>query len=137
MLRTITLALCLLVSFATLTNAHPRHHYRAQHHHRYHHDWFDKRTYTHGDPRPRAWCGWYLRHLLGVADRSYNLAINWLHYGRPHPGPCVGCIAVGHHHVARIVGYQSGQWVTEDGNYNGRAHVGPRSLRWAIAYRTP
>jgi hypothetical protein len=28
------------------------------------------------DIRPRAWCGWWMRQQLGVADRAFNLARN-------------------------------------------------------------
>src|SRR5215471_16938703 len=27
--------------------------------------------------RPHAWCGWYMRGVMGVADAAYNLAANW------------------------------------------------------------
>src|SRR5690348_10870667 len=33
------------------------------------------------DPRPRAWCGWQMRQWLGVADRGFNLARAWAHFG--------------------------------------------------------
>ena len=117
---------------------------RGRHHRHYSSSWGwppwhpHHRPYTHSgsnDGRPRAWCGWYLRHLLGVTDSTFNLAINWLHYGSPAQGPCVGCIAVGRHHVAKIVGGGPGHWITQEGNYNGGVHVGQRSLGWVIAYR--
>lgn len=108
---------------------------RASHAHTRFHHYNPHAYHNYSDPRPHAWCGWFLRQKLGIADRSYNLAINWLHYGHPALGPCIGCIAIGRHHVAKIVGRQGNQWVTEDGNYNGRVHVGPRRLSWVIAYR--
>src|SRR5258705_5618957 len=44
------------------------------------------------DVRPTAWCGWYMRQILGVADRGYNLARKWASWGRaaaPAPGVVV------------------------------------------------
>jgi hypothetical protein len=42
---------------------------------------------------------------------------------------------VGRHHVAKIIGHDGRNWITQDGNYNGRVHIGPRSLSWVIGYR--
>src|SRR5690242_10780592 len=61
-------------------------------------------NYVTRDARPRAWCGWWMRQQLGVADRRFNLARSWASYGRPAPGPCIGCIVVWRHHVGRITG---------------------------------
>src|SRR5215471_20933889 len=44
--------------------------------------------------RPHAWCGWYMRGLMGVADANYNLAANWAHWGRSAGGPVVGAVVV-------------------------------------------
>lgn len=86
------------------------------------------------DGRPRAWCGWYMRHLLGVADPSYNLARNWAHWG--HAGaPGIGAVVVWPHHVGKIVGRDGGQWVIESGNDGHRVRTRPRSISGAIAFR--
>jgi hypothetical protein len=49
------------------------------------------------------WCGCWLRHAVGVADKAYNRAISWLHYGSA-TSPHVGAIVVWAHHVALITG---------------------------------
>src|SRR5690348_6546988 len=67
------------------------------------------RAYRH-DPRPRAWCGWQLRQWLGVADRRYNRARAWAHYGSPAHGPHVGAIVVWPHHVGIITARTAEGW---------------------------
>lgn len=84
--------------------------------------------------RPRAWCGWYMRHLLGVSDPSYNLARNWAHWG--HSGAAgVGAVVVWAHHVGKIVGQENGQWVIQSGNDGHAVRTRPRSIAGAIAIR--
>jgi len=84
--------------------------------------------------RPAAWCGWYMRKLLGVADPSYNLARNWAHWG--HAGaPGVGAVVVWAHHVGKIVGRAGGQWVIQSGNDGHAVRTRPRSIAGAIAIR--
>lgn len=91
-----------------------------------------------GGGRPREWCGWELRHELGVADRSYNLARNWAHYGSPAGGPASGVIVVWSHHVGRIEGECSdGEWLVHSGNDGGAVRTRCRSVRGAIAFRYP
>lgn len=85
--------------------------------------------------RPRAWCGWYMRSLLGVADPSYNLARNWVHYGRSAMGPHVGAIVVWRHHVGLIVGGSPGAWVVKSGNDGNRVREREMSVARAIAFR--
>src|SRR5215831_11596852 len=89
-----------------------------------------------GDGRPRAWCGWYMRQQLGVADRAYNLARNWAHWGRPS-GPVIGAVVVWRHHVGRIVGPCSGSvCVVNSGNDGGhQVRTRERSIANAIAFR--
>ena len=89
-----------------------------------------------GDGRPRAWCGWQLRQELRVADRSYNRAINWAHYGVSAGGPQDGVIVVWPHHVGRIVHRCEGGWVVHSGNDGGRVRERCRSLRGVIAFRS-
>jgi hypothetical protein len=37
--------------------------------------------------KPRAWCGWWMRKHLGVANPAGNLARWWAGFGRPAHGP--------------------------------------------------
>jgi hypothetical protein len=92
------------------------------------------------DDRPRdcygiAWCGCYMRHLKGVADRAYNLASNWAHWGQPsyaHPG----AVVVWRGHVGEIVGECSGTLCPVlSGNFNNRVAVATLSIANVIAIR--
>ena len=86
--------------------------------------------------RPRAWCGWYMRQIMGVTDASYNLARNWAHYGSNAGGPGVGVVVVWPHHVGRIVGVgSSGRWLVESGNDGHRVRTRERDVSKAIAFR--
>lgn len=90
-----------------------------------------------GDPRPSAWCGWWLRQHLGVADRLYNLARAWARYGQPAHGPGEGVIVVWRHHVGIITGRADGQWIVKSGNDGHAVRERPRSLAGVIAFRQP
>jgi hypothetical protein len=88
-----------------------------------------------GDPRPHAWCGWWLRQSLGVADRAYNLARNWAHWGRPSP-PVPGAVVVWNHHVGKIAGVCSGNICpVTSGNDGGAVRTRNLSIAGAIAIR--
>jgi hypothetical protein len=72
-----------------------RHRYHAFHQTASHFAWSqESSTYSQRRMRyrdrgraHRAWCGWYLRHRLGISDPRLNLARNWArYYGRPMPG---------------------------------------------------
>lgn len=126
MMRAILAALLLCVA-ATSASAHPRHH---RHHHVYQHT-----RARYGDARPSAWCGWYLRQVLGVRDRSYNLARNWAHWGANAGGPQIGAVVVWPHHVGRIVGREGGRWIVNSGNDGHAVRTRARSLAGAIAFR--
>ena len=89
------------------------------------------------DPRPHAWCGYWLRHYLGVSDRSYNLARNWARYGSSSYGPAVGAIVVWSHHVGLITGRSGSGWIIKSGNDGHAVRERERSLRGAIAFRWP
>jgi hypothetical protein len=89
------------------------------------------------DPRPAAWCGWWLRQQLGVADRLYNLARAWARWGQPAHGPAEGVIVVWRHHVGLITGRAGGQWIVKSGNDGHAVRERPRSLAGVIAYRRP
>ena len=90
------------------------------------------------DPRPRAWCGWWLRHHLGVADRLYNEARAWAHYGHRASGPAPGVIAVYPHHVGIVVSVPGpGRMVMKSGNDGHAVRTRERSTRGVIAWRWP
>ena len=121
-----------------------RHAYRQERWAHWHdHGWWSagddrptERTSAGGyGPRPREWCGWEMRHLVGGdPGRSFNLARNWAHWG--HSGPAgVGAVVVWPHHVGKIVGRQDGQWVIESGNDGNRLRMRPRSIAGVIAIR--
>jgi hypothetical protein len=105
--------------------------------------WFAETRYAFGGgqwgggygPRPAAWCGWEMRHLVSSdPGPAYNLARNWAHWG--HAGaPGVGAVVVWPHHVGKIVGREDGMWVIESGNDGHRLRTRPRSLAGAIAFR--
>jgi hypothetical protein len=86
-------------------------------------------------PRPRAWCGWQMRQMVGSdPGPEYNLARNWAHWG--HPGPAgIGAIVVWAHHVGKIVGQQNGHWIIESGNDGNRVRARPLPITHAIAIR--
>jgi hypothetical protein len=88
--------------------------------------------------KPRAWCGWWMRKHLGVANPAGNLARWWAGYGRPAHGPHVGAIVVWRHHVGRITGRTAdGRWIVKSGNDGHRVRERPRSVAGAIAFRWP
>lgn len=139
-MKRLATAFAISVSLATGASAHG-HHYR---HYRYQHV-VRAGNFSEGlgiglmhmmdSAKPRAWCGYYMRQLLGVADTSYNLAANWAHYGSPSFGPHVGAIVVWRHHVGIITGGQPGAWVVKSGNDGNAVRERPLSVARAIAFR--
>ena len=82
-------------------------------------------------PRPRAWCGWWMRTQLGGGP-EYNLAWNWRRYGSA-ASPQVGAVVVWRHHVGMIVGEAgNGKWLVKSGNWGGRVATAARSIRGAV-----
>lgn len=82
-------------------------------------------------PRPRAWCGWWMRTQLGGGPQ-FNLAWNWRHYGSA-ASPQVGAVVVWRHHVGIITGQASnGKWIVKSGNDGGRVRERARSVSGAI-----
>jgi len=141
--KNVAAALILLLAAGFSSHAHAK-----AHHHRHHHarHWshsaaptraarHSRRAVHFSDGRPSAWCGWYMRRLLGVHDASFNLARNWAHYGSP-AAPAEGIIVVWPHHVGIIRGRaRNGQWLVESGNDGHAVRTRPRSLAGAIAFR--
>lgn len=82
-------------------------------------------------PRPRKWCGWWMRTQLGGGP-EYNLAWNWRKYGSP-ASPQVGAVVVWRGHVGMIVGEAgNGKWLVKSGNWGGRVATAARSVRGAV-----
>ena len=88
-----------------------------------------------GGGRPRAWCGWHMRQVVGGdPGPEFNLARNWAHWGRPGPAG-IGAVVVWSHHVGKIVGQENGQWIVESGNDGNRVRARPLPISNAIAIR--
>lgn len=84
--------------------------------------------------RPRAWCGWYMRQIKG-GDASFNVARNWLKYGKPTV-PSYGAVVVWPHHVGYIVDRDHRGWIVRSGNWNNRVADVPLSrMGKPIAFR--
>ena len=82
-------------------------------------------------PRPRQWCGWWMRSRRGGGP-ELNLAWNWSRWGRPS-SPQVGAVVVWRHHVGEIVGRASnGQWIVRSGNDGGAVRTRARSVAGAV-----
>ena len=124
--------IALIAALTIATAAQARHHH---HHYRMAYSASQEAIGAVSDPRPHAWCGWWLRHELGVADRSYNLARNWVHFGSSAGGPAVGTIVVWYHHVGLITARATNGWVIRSGNDNHAVRERERSVSGAIAFR--
>jgi hypothetical protein len=98
---------------------------------------YSAKRHVGSDPRPRAWCGWWMRRHLGVADRAGNLARWWARYGSAAHGPAIGVIVVWRHHVGIITGKGEQGWIVKSGNDGNAVRERERSLRGVIAYRYP
>lgn len=92
------------------------------------------RAHSGVGPRPRRWCGWWLRTQKGGGP-EYNVAWNWRKRGSPS-GPQVGAVVVWPHHVGIITGRAAnGQWIVRSGNDGGRVRERARSVAGAV-FRT-
>lgn len=85
--------------------------------------------------RPRAWCGWWLGHHLGMPRRDLWLARNWASVGHNAGGPRIGAVVVWRHHVGIITGRIGSRWVVKSGNDGHAVRERPRSVAGAIAFR--
>ncbi|WP_291176695.1 hypothetical protein [Hyphomicrobium sp.] len=82
-------------------------------------------------PRPRAWCGWWMRTQRGGGPHL-NVAWNWSKWGRAS-SPQVGAVVVWRHHVGEIVGRApNGQWLVRSGNDGGAVRTRARSVAGAV-----
>jgi hypothetical protein len=82
-----------------------------------------------------AWCGCFLRHYFGLADRSLNSAFEWTHVGHPTTAHN-GAVVVWRHHVGILRSDPvDGRALVLSGNDGHRVRLRAVSLRGAIAYR--
>lgn len=88
------------------------------------------------DCRGIAWCGCWLRHQFGMADKALNRAINWAKVGSP-ASPDDANIFVWGHHVGKALAYNSAkrEVLLQSGNDGGGVRTRWRSARGAVAYR--
>jgi len=124
-MRVIALAAAMLIALSLPAEAR-----------RYHH----KRhvvSVAHGDVRPRAWCGWWMRQQLGITDRAGDVARWWAGYGRRAAGPGNGVIVVWAHHVGIITGGSPGAWIVKSGNDGNAVRERVLPIDGAIAFRWP
>jgi hypothetical protein len=85
--------------------------------------------------RPRAWCGWQMRQLVGGdPGPQFNLARNWARWGQTGPAG-IGAVVVWPHHVGKIAGQEGGMWIIQSGNDGNRVRTRPLSIGGAIAIR--
>ena len=106
-----------------------------------HSHWRHVAVRQNGDSRPAAWCGWWLRHLFGIADRSLDVALNWAHWGRPS-GPRPGAVVVwshghgrGHVGIIRSGPCGANRYVVESGNDGHAVRTRCRSIAGTVAVR--
>ena len=97
---------------------------------------------TAAESRPRdcygiAWCGCWLRHVFGIADRSLNLAINWAHKGSP-ASPDNANVVVWRHHVGKLIAHNGNRILIQSGNDRGAVRtrwVTTNILGGVVAFR--
>lgn len=80
-------------------------------------------------PKPKAWCGWYMRTQFGGGP-EYNLATNWRKRGYP-AAPHVGAVVVWRNHVGYITGRSAKGWIVTSGNDGGKVRARVRSIKGA------
>lgn len=94
------------------------------------------------DPRPHAWCMWWLRRHLGISKEAFpkwgwNIAANGRYIGTAASGPAAGVVVVWRHHVGIITGGSPGHWIVLSGNDNHAVRERERPLSGVISYRWP
>jgi hypothetical protein len=120
----------ILLALALLFGAAPAE-ARGHHHFRHH----VSHSIDTNNVRPAAWCGWYMRQVKHVADASFNLARNWLHWGHP-TAPRPGAVVVWWHHVGELVAHVRGDvWLVHSGNDGHAVRTRARSIAGAIGFR--
>ena len=156
-LATLVLAVCVAAVAPAQTSPHRHHHHgyvarHGSHGHRVASEHRHNRIAVHlgtaktktvhwlgPDTRPGQWCGWFMRQVFHVADRSYNWAPNWAHWGRASLGPQVGAVVVWTYHVGLIQGGpdKQGRWLVKSGNDGNAVRTRYLSVAKAIAFRMP
>ncbi len=82
-----------------------------------------------------AWCGCFLRHYFGLADRALNSAFEWTHVGHQTTAHN-GAIVVWRHHVGILRSEPvDGRALVLSGNDGHRVRLRAVSLSRVIAYR--
>lgn len=96
----------------------------------------DKSAAGYG-PRPAAWCGWEMRHLVGSdPGPAYNRARQWASWGRAAYAPAPGVIGVMPHHVFKVVAVLGhGIVLAISGNDGHALRTRARSTAGVIAWR--
>lgn len=87
----------------------------------------------------RRWCGCFLQHYFGLADKTLWNARRWAGVGRPAAAGCVGCIAVlsrgNGGHVGIVRGYDGANPIILSGNHNNSVGTATYPRSRVIAYR--
>lgn len=89
------------------------------------------------DCRGIQWCGCWLRHDFGLADRALNLAMAWARLGAA-ASPDTANVVVWRHHVARLLEHRDGLILIRSGNDRGGVRtrwISPRALGGVVAWR--
>jgi hypothetical protein len=122
--KTLAACICALSILSATSSAEARHH---RHH----------RSAPVHDGRPAAWCGWWMRHQVGSDPGSaFNLARNWIHWGRRANGPAPGVIGVQPHHVFKVIDVVDHTRILAISGNDGHAvRTRIRSMRGVIAWR--
>src|SRR5574340_827416 len=150
-LRQAMIAAAVLLALPSLASAAPKH----RHHHRHvvaaqaeivcdrqgcrasHENAHGRRSVARyesnsrgSDPRPAAWCGYWMRHHVSAdPGRAFNLAIKWREWGRAIAGPIAGAIDVERHHVFKVISVlDRGRVLAISGNDGGRVRTRVRQI---------
>lgn len=83
---------------------------------------------------PSRWCGFWLRHHLGIGDASLNLARNWARVGSPAT-PDTANVVVWGHHVGKLIKREGNQILVLSGNDGHAVRQRWRSASGVIAWR--
>jgi hypothetical protein len=84
---------------------------------------------------PRAWCGCFLAHYLGISKPGLWRARQWAYEGNAAGGPQPGAVVVWPHHVGLIRAVEGNKILVLSGNDGHAVRVRWRSTSGVIAYR--
>lgn len=133
------------IALALISSAEARHRHHSHHSHAYarvkcvgaYCAIVEETRDRPADCRGIAWCGCWLRHELGLADRSLNLAIRWASMGSA-ASPDTANVVVWRHHVAKLIEHRDGLLLIRSGNDRGAVRtrwISPRALGGVVAWR--